>query len=117
MIPVPSGARVWLAAGHTDMRKGSDGLALMVLRICNRATWSTALASTRAGLVAAPLPAKRNAGAGLLLEDATMSKLLWMLLVIGSAWADDDGRRHLEVRRGEQRAALLGRTTGDAIAS
>jgi transposase len=30
MIPVPSGARVWLAAGHTDMRKGFDGLALMV---------------------------------------------------------------------------------------
>ena len=22
MIPVPSGARVWLASGHTDMRKG-----------------------------------------------------------------------------------------------
>ncbi len=22
MIPVPSSARVWLAAGHTDMRKG-----------------------------------------------------------------------------------------------
>jgi hypothetical protein len=30
MIPVPNGARVWLAAGHTDMRKGFDGLALMV---------------------------------------------------------------------------------------
>src|SRR5438552_11611256 len=30
MIPVPSGARVWLAAGHTDMRRGFDGLALMV---------------------------------------------------------------------------------------
>ena len=30
----------------------------------------------------------------LLLEDARMSKLLWMLLVIGSAWADDDGRIH-----------------------
>jgi transposase len=26
MIPAPSGARVWLAAGHTDMRKGFDGL-------------------------------------------------------------------------------------------
>ncbi len=22
MIPVPSGSRVWLATGHTDMRKG-----------------------------------------------------------------------------------------------
>ena len=30
MIPVPTGARVWLASGHTDMRKGFDGLALLV---------------------------------------------------------------------------------------
>lgn len=30
MIPTPSGVRVWLAAGHTDMRKGFDGLALLV---------------------------------------------------------------------------------------
>jgi len=29
MIPVPNGARVWLAAGHTDMRKRFDGLALV----------------------------------------------------------------------------------------
>ena len=26
MIPVPSGAHVWIAAGHTDMRKGFNGL-------------------------------------------------------------------------------------------
>lgn len=30
MIPVPSGVHVWLATGHTDMRKGFDGLALLV---------------------------------------------------------------------------------------
>ena len=30
MIPMPTGVRVWLATGHTDMRKGFDGLALMV---------------------------------------------------------------------------------------
>ena len=30
MIPVPAGVRVWLAVGHTDMRKGFDGLALLV---------------------------------------------------------------------------------------
>ncbi|MGZ3235669.1 MAG: IS66 family insertion sequence element accessory protein TnpB [Croceibacterium sp.] len=30
MIPVPSGVRVWLATGHTDMRKGFDGLAVLV---------------------------------------------------------------------------------------
>ena len=30
MIPVPSGVRVWLAAGHTDMRRGMNSLALQV---------------------------------------------------------------------------------------
>src|SRR5438105_3361613 len=30
MIPVPSGVRVWLAVGRTDMRKGMNGLALRV---------------------------------------------------------------------------------------
>ena len=30
MIPVPSGVRVWIATGHTDMRKGMKGLALLV---------------------------------------------------------------------------------------
>ena len=36
MIPVPSGARVWLAAGHTDMRRGFDGLALLVQETLKR---------------------------------------------------------------------------------
>ena len=30
MIPVPAGVHVWLATGHTDMRRGFDGLALLV---------------------------------------------------------------------------------------
>jgi transposase len=30
MIPVPSGVRVWIATGHTDMRRGMNGLALRV---------------------------------------------------------------------------------------
>ena len=30
MIPVPAGVRVWLATGHTDMRRGFPGLALKV---------------------------------------------------------------------------------------
>ena len=30
MIPFPAGVQVWLAAGHTDMRRGFDGLALLV---------------------------------------------------------------------------------------
>ena len=27
---MPSGVRVWIAAGHTDMRRGMQGLALQV---------------------------------------------------------------------------------------
>jgi transposase len=30
VIPVPAGVRVWLAVGHTDMRRGYNGLALMI---------------------------------------------------------------------------------------
>jgi transposase len=30
MIALPSGTRVWVAAGVTDMRKGMDGLAALV---------------------------------------------------------------------------------------
>ena len=30
MIAFPNGVQVWLATGHTDMRRGFDGLALLV---------------------------------------------------------------------------------------
>ena len=36
MIPVPSGVRVWLAVGRTDMRKGMNGLALQVQEVLGR---------------------------------------------------------------------------------
>jgi len=36
MIAFPSGAQVWLATGHTDMRKGFDGLALLVQETLRR---------------------------------------------------------------------------------
>ena len=36
MIPVPSGVRVWLATGHTDMRKGFASLSLQVQEILRR---------------------------------------------------------------------------------
>ena len=36
MIPVPSGVRVWLATGHTDMRKGSASLSLQVQEVLRR---------------------------------------------------------------------------------
>ncbi len=36
MIPVPSGVRVWLATGHTDMRKGFASLSLQVQEVLRR---------------------------------------------------------------------------------
>jgi transposase len=30
MIPAAAGVRIWIASGHTDMRKGMNGLALLV---------------------------------------------------------------------------------------
>ena len=33
MIPIPSGVRVWLATGHTDMRKGFASLSLLVQQV------------------------------------------------------------------------------------
>jgi transposase len=36
MIPLPTGVRVWLATGHTDMRKGFPSLALQVQQILQR---------------------------------------------------------------------------------
>lgn len=36
MIPVPAGVKVWLATGHTDMRKGFPGLSLMVQETLKR---------------------------------------------------------------------------------
>jgi transposase len=36
MIPVPSGVRVWIAAGATDMRRGMNGLALQIQETLKR---------------------------------------------------------------------------------
>src|SRR5947199_9415083 len=36
MIPIPSGVRVWLAVGRTDMRRGMNGLALQVQEALRR---------------------------------------------------------------------------------
>ena len=30
MIPIASSVRVWIATGHTDMRRGMNSLALLV---------------------------------------------------------------------------------------
>jgi transposase len=36
MVPIAAGVQVWLATGHTDMRKGFDGLALIVQETLKR---------------------------------------------------------------------------------
>ena len=36
MIPIPSGVRVWLAVGRTDMRRGMASLALLVQETLRR---------------------------------------------------------------------------------
>jgi transposase len=36
MIPMASGVRVWLATGHTDMRRGMNSLALLVQEVLKR---------------------------------------------------------------------------------
>ena len=36
MIPVPSGVRVWLATGPTDMWRGMNGLAIQVQETLRR---------------------------------------------------------------------------------
>ncbi len=42
MIALPPGARVWLACGVTDMRRGMPGLALM----CRRRSVGTPMPGT-----------------------------------------------------------------------
>jgi transposase len=36
MIPVPTGVRIWLAVGHTDMRRGMHSLGLQVQQVLGR---------------------------------------------------------------------------------
>jgi transposase len=36
VIPVPTGVRVWLAVGYTDLRRGMNGLALQVQETLRR---------------------------------------------------------------------------------
>jgi transposase len=40
MIGVPTGVRIWLAAGVTDMRKGFDGLSALVQTSLNESPYS-----------------------------------------------------------------------------
>ena len=43
MIGIPAGARIYLACGHTDMRKGFDTLAVLVQQVLAQDPFSGAL--------------------------------------------------------------------------
>jgi transposase len=47
MIVLPPNVRVWLACGHTDMRKGMDGLAVLAQQALNEDPFSGALFAFR----------------------------------------------------------------------
>ena len=47
MIVLPSGARVWLACGYTDMRKGMDGLAMLAQQVLQEDPFGGALFAFR----------------------------------------------------------------------
>ena len=47
MISLPSGVRFWLACGHTDMRKGMDGLAMLAQQVLEESPFSGALFAFR----------------------------------------------------------------------
>ena len=49
MIPLPTGVRVWLATGHTDMRKGFASLALLVQEVLKRDPLSAICSASGAG--------------------------------------------------------------------
>ena len=40
MIPMPAGTQIWVACGTTDMRKGFDGLAMLVQDVLKKAAYS-----------------------------------------------------------------------------
>ena len=50
MIPVPSGVRIWIATGHTDMRRGMRSLALQVQQSFGRDPFAGDLYIFRVGL-------------------------------------------------------------------
>src|SRR5919205_178663 len=47
MIAPPSGVRIYLACGHTDMRKGMDSLAMLVQQVLSQDPFSGALFAFR----------------------------------------------------------------------
>ena len=47
MLSVPGGVKVYLACGHTDLRKGMDGLAVLVQHVLHKDPFSGAVFAFR----------------------------------------------------------------------
>ena len=86
MIPMPSGVRVWLAVGRTDMRRGMNGLALQVQEALRRdphagdlrRRYADAPAGAPRGAPAAPAGARRR------FPPASKSGLLAAFIFLGA---------------------------------
>ena len=94
MIPLPAGCRVWIATGHTDMRRGMQGLALQVQEHLKRDPHAGDLYIFRRVILPATRP-QLLAGARVGLSLAFV--LLFAAELIGSK----DGLGHL-IHQGEE---------------
>ena len=56
MMLLPTGVRVWIAAGHTDMRRGMHSLALQVQQGLKRDPHAVRLTAERAKVLNSRLP-------------------------------------------------------------
>lgn len=75
MIGLPANTRVWIVAGHTDMRKGFDGLAAMVQPALSENPFSGHVFVFR-GRRGDIIKVLWFDGQGLLLPGATLGKVL-----------------------------------------
>ena len=135
MIPIAAGARIWIATGHTDMRKGMQGLALLVQESLGRDPFAGDVFVFR-GRAGTLIKALWHDGIGLSLYakrldrgrfiwpatvdgvvsltaaqmfEAINGMLLDMLAVV--AWKDYDDRRRRQAQ-GEAKAKAEGRYKG-----
>ena len=77
MIPMPSGVRVWIAAGHTDMRRGMQGLAFRFRRVEARSAWRRSLYLPRASGRLAKILWHDGIGLSLYAKRLDRGKFIW----------------------------------------
>ena len=85
MISIPTGARVWLVTGRADMRKGFDGLALIVQETLKRGPHSGHRSVFR-GRHGSPIKCLWSDGQGLCLFSKRLERgrFLWPSMADGT---------------------------------